>query len=398
MFTSLKRIVYVVDDLDRAKQWYSDVLQITPLFDSRFVAIFPIGACSLSLAKKTAPRVEPENQMAVYWEVDDLDAAYKRLLDAGATSHAPIKEVLNIRTAQVIDPFGNLVGLTGPLPDVQSRTVEQRPSETATSAAFCRALAAKDDRREIRGPDTLAELFMKQEGKKLLIDAASRTWAIQRLVSPPLYGFMLARTAFIDALFTNALAEGTPQIVLLGAGFDTRAYRFRNDLKATRIFELDIASTQNRKLEVIREANIAIPPQVTFVAINFKMERIEDVLAGAGFNETQKTLFIWEGVTYYLTQEAIRSTMSFVRTHSAPGSILCFDYLTEKLESVNPAEPFLSWIDARTVPAFLREEGFALLEHLDSKEMQKRYLTLADGNVAEPVLPQFRFVSATVAG
>jgi methyltransferase (TIGR00027 family) len=398
MFKSLKRIAYPVADVEIARNWYSDILNSKPLFDSPIAAIFKVGDCSLSLSKSVTHAQPAEERVATYWEVDDVDAAYKRLIESGATPVTAVKDVLNIRIAQVRDPFGNILGLSGPPLNVQDRTVEQQPSETAMSAAFCRALAAKDERKEITGPDVLAALFTKDKGKELLKDSTSRKWAIDHLVSSALYGYFIARTAYFDGVFCQALAGNIPQIVFLGAGYDTRSYRFRERLGQTRIFELDIRSTQERKLSILRDAKIDIPERVSFVTINFKSDTLAAVLTKAGFDPLKRTLFIWEGVTYYLKEEAIGNTLDFIRTHSPSNSSVCFDYMTEQLESVNAAEPFLFWIDANAIAPFLTRHGFTPVEHIDSQVMEKRYLTLRDGTIAERVLSRFCFVHAAIAG
>ena len=397
MFKSLKRIIYYVTDIDKAKQWYSSILNTQPIFDTPFAVIFNVGDCSLSLSMNNSPLSGTTERIEVYWEVDDVDAAYQRLMESGAKIHTPVKDVLNIRIAKVIDPFGNVIGITGKAVDSSGRSVENQPSETAMTVAFCRALAAKDEREEIKGPDYLAERFLTEEGRQPLQDSASRTWAIQNLVTSPLYGYFIARTAFMDNIFKKSLSENIPQIVLLGAGYDTRAYRNQESLGKTRVFELDISSTQKRKMDILHGAQVEIPHQVSFVSINFKVDNLEDVLRRAGFDNTAKTLFIWEGVTYYLTEEAVKNTLSFIKTLSSQGSIICFDYLTEKLESVNAAEPFRFWIKTNELETFLASHGFETMEHINSQEMEKRYLTLKDGTLAEKALSQFAFVCGIVA-
>lgn len=394
MFKGLKRIVYPVSDLPQARQWYSEILEMQPAFETPFAVIFRVGECSLSLTKRHGPLPESAAETETYWEVDDLDATYQRLLDCGAAPHTPIKTVINIRIAKVTDPFGNILGLTGALKDAQKRSVENQPSETANIVAFCRALAAKEERADIKGPDYLAELFLTDEGRKPLQDQASRSWAIQVLVTSPLYGYFIARTAFIEAIFKQALSNRIPQIVFLGAGYDTRPYRHQAALGNSRIFELDIRPTQQHKLEVFKSANIEIPSQVTLVSINFKADKLEAVLNAAGFDPGLKTLFIWEGVTYYLTEETITTTLRFIKQNAPAGSTLCFDYASEQLECFNPAEPFQFWIAPDQIGKFLEEHGFTISQHLDTTEMEKRYLTLEDGTLAESVLTRFRLVEA----
>jgi methyltransferase (TIGR00027 family) len=393
MFKSLKRITYQVDDIEKAKHWYNEFLNKQPVFSAPFAAIYTIGDCSLSLALCQSALSPSNDRTETYWEVEDIDTTYKRLLDLGAKPIMPVKAVLNIRIAKVADPFGNIIGITGNMPDVKDRTVEHQPSETAMTTAFCRALAYKEDRKEIQGSDNLAELFLTEEAKKLLKDGSSRKWAIQNLVTSPLYGYLLSRTAYFDQIFKRHLGENIPQIVFLGAGYDTRAYRFRELIQSTRIFELDIHSTQKRKLTLLKESNVTIPAQVSHVSIDFKADQIKDVLLKCGYSATAQTLFIWEGVTYYLPETAIKSTLGFVKSHSPKGSALCFDYATEKLGSFNAAEPFQSWFGKGkdNVESFVAPFGLRAVEHIDSKEMERRFLTMKDGSVAEKALSQFCF-------
>jgi methyltransferase (TIGR00027 family) len=397
MLKSLKRIAYQVEDLEKAKQWYSNILNTQPAFDSPFAVIFIVGDCSLSLAKGKNPLPENTERIDVYWEVDDIDAVFAKFIENGAVSHTPIKAALNIRVAKVIDPFGNIIGLTGPVAEINKRTVEEQPSETAMSVAFCRALAFKEDREEIKGPDYLAESFLKDEAKKILADANSRNWAIQNLVTSPLYGYFISRTAFFDSIFESALKENIPQIVFLGAGYDTRSYRFADKIKETKIFELDIRPTQQYKIEKLKNTGVKISDAVSFVEINFKTDKLEDVLSKAGFNKNKKTLFIWEGVMYYLTEEAIDTVLTFIKNNSANGSYLCFDYMTEKLESVNAAEPFRFWIAKDKIEEFLPERGYKIITHMDSNEMEKKFLTSKDSSLAEKALTRFCFIQAAVS-
>jgi methyltransferase (TIGR00027 family) len=272
------------------------------------------------------------------------------------------------------------------------RTVEERPSATAMTVAFCRALAAHDEREGITGPDRFAEIFLPEDGKDQLRDHASRTWAVHNMITSPLYGYFVARTAWFDGIFRNALGDGIRQIVLLGAGYDTRAWRFRDLLGDARVFELDIRSTQESKIAALHAAGMDTPEQVSFVRIDFRSEDLETVLVRAGYDPTQRTLFVWEGVTYYLAEESVNATLRFVHRNSARGSRLCFDYLTEKLGSVNPDEPFLFWKHPLQMRETLAGRGYKILEELDCTAMEQRYLTLADGSLGERALPLFRFV------
>ena len=394
MFKSLKRITYQVSNIEKAKQWYNVFLDSQPVFSAPFVAIYKIGDCSLSLSLNQSPPSSDNNdRIETYWEVEDIDVTYKRLLDLGAKPLVPVKSVLNIRIAKVTDPFGNIIGITGNMPDVKDRTVERQPSETAMTTAFCRALASKEDRKEIQGPDHLAELFLTDEAKKPLKDNTTRKWAIQNLVTSSLYGYLLARTAYFDRIFSKHLRDNIAQIVILGAGYDTRAYRFSKQIQDTNIFEIDAHSTQRKKLAILEKSNMAFSPQVSHVSIDFKVDNIVNALVKKGYSTTAETLFIWEGVTYYLPETAVYNTLSFIKSNAPRGSTLCFDYATEKLESFNEAEPFKFWIEngKKGVESFLSPFGFKTIQYIDADEMERQFLTLNDGSIAERVLSKFCF-------
>ena len=117
-------------------------------------------------------------------------------------------------------------------------------------AAILRFLATLDPREEIAGPDTLAEIFIPEDRRASLREPMIRQWAMKNRIPPGMYEFMIARTAFFDQVVQRALREDLPQIVFLGAGYDSRSYRFKGMIRNTRIFELDIQPTQQHKTGV----------------------------------------------------------------------------------------------------------------------------------------------------
>jgi methyltransferase (TIGR00027 family) len=394
MFRNLKRVVYQVPDVEKAKDWYSSFLKQEPAFDSPIAAIFKIGDSTMTLAKGLAVRAEDTDRLAAYWEVEDVDQCFARLLEMGAIQKSAPKNVLTIRTAQAIDPFGNVIGISSGIRNDGSRAVENQPSETAHAAALCRALASRDRRFGTRVYDPYSELFLKENARSVLPNETARQSIIDTMISRPLYGYFIARSAFIDEAFARAIQRQMPQIVFLGAGYDTRAMRYQNVVGATRIFEVDAVSTQNRKKSLFHSMNIPIPPQVTFIGMNFRTESLIEKLKEAGFNRSMTTLFIWEGVTYYLPQETIDRTLELLRDNSASGSGLCFDYAAKRLDSINAGEPFLSWMNPATVQNYLEQYGFRLIAHLDAAEMSARYLVLEDGTLAEKPFSALRLVYA----
>jgi methyltransferase (TIGR00027 family) len=409
MFTSLKAVAYRVSDLGKAKQWYREILDREPLFDSPIAVLFPVGDSMLSLSPATDPSPPGDPRVIPYWSVDDIDVALRRLLAAGATARG---EIITTATrslaATVVDPFGNLIGITSKPSATGNRSLDDQPSDTALGVTLFRAFATRDERDEIRGPDHLAEHFLPEHFRQMLDNAAAREWVKSK--APGSYEYFIARTAYFDAVVREALLGNLPQVVFLGAGYDSRPYRFRDLIRGTRIFELDVDSTQQRKIRLLRQAGIPIPAELTFVPVNFTRDNLLDILSKAGFDKAGKTLYVWEGVTYYLTAEAIDQTLDFVRTNSPAGSTLCFDYMADApdmssrygvaesqalMRDTYHAEPVQFRIAEGTLESFLAARGYAALDHLTAGDLERKYLTLRVGSPAGKVIACFAIVRAT---
>ena len=292
--------------------------------------------------------------------------------------------------------------------------VEQKPSETAMFAALRRSLANKEFGDQKFGPDNLAIHFLPPHFRFFLkfkkIQADTKEKLSEAL--PGLTEYMIARTAYFDSLFVDALEKEFPQIVLMGAGYDTRAYRFAELNKDTKIFELDIAPTQNQKKKYLKKARIDIPKSVKLVSIDFNKETLGDVLGKAGFDGQEKTLFIWEGVTYYLDAESVDSTLSFISRSSHSESIIAFDYtvslseenlsdfygakeFAQTMEEHHAAEELTFSIPEGEIESFLEGRNLKMLDHLDNEEIEKKFLTMDNGTLIGRTTGHFRFVSAT---
>ena len=293
----------------------------------------------------------------------------------------------------------------------QQSSIETQASGTAAATAFLRALAACDPREEIRGKDDLAEIFLEERQTGPLKDPAQRTWVMQNQLSPGAYEFMIARTAFFDRIFAQALTANLEQVVLLGAGYDSRPYRFKELIQATRIFEVDALPTQQRKQACLQQAGISISPHISFVPINFETDSLQEVLLAADLRRESRTLFIWEGVSYYLSGAAVDNVLACVRSLSPAGSSIGFDYAVVSAEVFNDAgvqelrklmrsrhadKPTRFGFRAGTIDAFLNERGFQVIEHLTAADMNERYLALDRYSDVGRVLPLFGLVHAGV--
>jgi len=286
-----------------------------------------------------------------------------------------------------------------------------QPSASAMNVALCRAIAAHDPHPTMKGPDYLAEIFLSEEAQKSLKNAAARPAIMQRLgaVSPGGYEYFFARTAYFDNVVQQALLDRIDQLVILGAGYDTRPYRFHDILEHTRVFELDNGPSQQHKRELLQKAHVEIPEQITYVSLDFTDGNLERSLVAAGFSPRKRSLFLWEGVTYYLPPTTVDGMFRLIQRNAPAGSLLSFDYMVtdlsgygakqsrEAMRAMYTAEPLHFDLDQAQIGKFLAERGFTLLEHIDAHEMEKRYLTLPDGTLAGQALALFCLVKAEVS-
>ena len=292
--------------------------------------------------------------------------------------------------------------------------VEQKPSETAMFAAFRRTIANKEFANEKFGPDYLAELFLPAHFRFFLKFEKVRANTKNKLDGflPGLTEYMIARTVHFDKLFVDALEKQTPQIVLLGAGYDTRAYRFAKANRRTKIFELDIAPTQNRKMKCLKKAKVKIPSQVNFVPIDFNKEALGDVLERAGYDNREKTLFIWEGVSYYLDAESVDATLKFVCQSSHDENAIAFDYtisvsdenlddyygvreFAQTMKEQHANEALMFSINEGQIRLFLEQRGLKLINQMNNNEIERAYLMGDDGKLIGHMTGHFRFVLAS---
>lgn len=292
--------------------------------------------------------------------------------------------------------------------------MERKPSETALFATLRRALAYKKYKDTKFGPDRLAEYFLPSHYRFFLKFKSVRVNTTNKLDSffPGLTEFVIARTRYFDHVFTKALSNKVPQIVLLGAGYDSRAYRFADLNKGIWIYELDAAPTQEMKKKYLRKAKVKVPNLVTFVPIDFNRESLKDVLESAGYDVNQQTLFIWEGVTYYLESASVEATLKFVSDLPHPDTRIVFDYTisttTENMKEFYGAEAFAQSMNAEHedeellfsieeggIEPFLNARGLRMIEHLNNHEIEEAFLTREDGELIGRMTGHFRFAAAS---
>gem|GEM_PF-61519 len=290
-----------------------------------------------------------------------------------------------------------------------------RVSGTAEATCAFRTIGATDPDPKTRNPDYLARHFLNPEwkgrfpGLGLEWDAAK--FAMDQLKSGAFY-YVNARTLHMDALLVKALKAGFRQVVILGAGFDSRAYRFHDAYPQVRFFEVDLPATSTDKQIRVEKLLGKRPDWVSFAAIDFNTQTLADVLAAAGFKTDQKTFYVWEGVTYYISEGGVDGTLRFIADYSAPGSEVVFDYMHADVTLgldysaygarrvtfyvASRGEPYVFGIYPRHLETFVNLRGLDVHSDLGPGQLTQHYLIRSDGTVSGKICGFLRIVHAVV--
>jgi methyltransferase (TIGR00027 family) len=256
-----------------------------------------------------------------------------------------------------------------------------RPSRTAHLVALGRAMADAGLSHVANFHDPTARVFLSEKGRQSLAKtehAAREGVRGFRLEMARAMADMIAlRTSAIDAAVRDAIAEGATQLVILGAGYDGRAWRLP-ELAGVKVFEVDHPATQGDKRARVAE----LPPPagiVTFVPVNFERDALGDALERAGHDRSAPTCWIWEGVVMYLTRDAMRGTLAAVAQRSAPGSTLIVNYHTTRRGLFAQlifrliGEPQISAWTPEEMAADLRSAGFQVREDSGMTQWNERF-------------------------
>jgi len=230
-------------------------------------------------------------------------------------------------------------------------------------------------------------LHLVERFSRLTAVGALIPWLINRWWPGPL-GAGICRTRYIDDGLRAALRDGVAQVLILGAGFDSRAYRIAG-IERTRVFEVDHPATQAAKRERLGRILGRLPAHIVFVPIDFNQQTLDTVLMAAGFQPTLQTFVVWEGVTNYLNADAVDTTLRFLAGATPSGSRILFTYIhrgildgsvrfegaQESIVTVGRAgEPFTFGFDPAELPAYLAARGLTLIEDVGAADYRARYL------------------------
>lgn len=267
-----------------------------------------------------------------------------------------------------------------------------KASKTAQYMALFRALETSrpPGMRLFNDPYARAFLGMKLRKAAQLSKLSFFRSIVESIIHRKIPGALssgIARTKYIDDLLYYAVNNGARQVLILGAGFDTRGVRLPF-LRSIPVVEIDHPNTSAHKVDVLRSAMGRLPGNVTFHQLDFNKESLDDMLTWNPIDLTIPTVVIWEGVTNYLSPSAVENVFRFV-SRFAGGSYIIFTYV-HRLVLDNPqsfygAEKLLIDLEKieegwtfgfrpDEVKGYLNGHNWALLEDKGATEYRRKYL------------------------
>jgi len=273
----------------------------------------------------------------------------------------------------------------------QMKPNREGPSKMAEGIAMQRFAESSKDEDERICYDPYAIHFINPEivefGIKHPEEAKAKIEAMENQL-PGLSSSIIARVRYFDDIVKESIGDGLQQLVILGAGYDTRSYRIEGLDEKVKVFEVDHPNTQNFKKEKIIEIFRSLPDHVTYVPIDFETQKLGQMLFENGYNESLKTLFIMEGLIMYIPPEAVDETLNFIVNKSGKDSQIIFDYYPESVVDgttalavgqnirnflIQMGEPLQFGIKEGTIGKFLSSYGFSKINDVTSTDYKKAY-------------------------
>ena len=273
--------------------------------------------------------------------------------------------------------------------------IVNRTSKTAELICKTRAASFYEENNQFKTHDFIAPKLVSFFIQPLFKFYLFREIFHNIVLPSGMYEYIIARTKYIDRVFQKAIVESFDQIVLLGAGFDSRALRFLNKSK-TKVFELDSQKTQETKLRRLRRKNINSHPNIYYIPVDFNQEYMSKKLIVGGFSMNKKTLFILEGLTMYLDNESINRIFTLIDSFSGAGSEIIFDYIYQSVlwkentyygedemhnMTARTHEPWTFGLEKEDVEQFLKKYHFNLLENNDARDLENSFFSNKGGQV-----------------
>ena len=257
-----------------------------------------------------------------------------------------------------------------------------------------RACSAFETDHSYKSNDYIALLLLPRSLKPFFYASLARRLFTKVVAPRGMYEYVITRTKYIDAVFRQALVENFDQILIFGAGFDTRALRFEDAMGNTRVFELDAPATQQAKIGQYQKWHLAVPPSLTFIAIDFDKGSLSIKFDEAGFCKQLRNLFILEGLVMYLQPKSVNETFQVIRDYAGRGSWIVFDYIyasvlrkegiyygeTGIVKTVFDAgEQWHFGIEKGQIEEVLAKYEMQLIDHKDAHDLEQAYFSDSNG-------------------
>lgn len=262
---------------------------------------------------------------------------------------------------------------------------------------------AKPSKRIIYDP--YAENFVLGAGIIKLMGHNFSVWLSKKFV-PGFHEHLISRTRFIDDLIKKSISEQVEQYVILGAGYDSRAYNLELP-SGLKIFEVDQPEVQEIKISKLPD-EIPNAENITYVSVDFNHQSLKNQLLNSGFDKSKSTIYTLEGVSQYITREALNSTlselalltpnsnatffMSYVNRLLREDPKACFGMGYSKPEraakfitngAAKVGEPWISLYSSKEIEDLLSQNSFTLIENKTLADLNSKYFTPVGRTIPE---------------
>jgi methyltransferase (TIGR00027 family) len=273
------------------------------------------------------------------------------------------------------------------------KRLDRKPSRTAEWICVARAASSLECDPYYRSDDHIAPRILPPPIKYLIRSPFYRKLHFGVGAPYGIYEYVIARTKYIDTVCRRAIDDGFGQVVILGAGYDTRALRLFHVASDMKVFEIDSGFTQRAKLAVYESKNIVLPGNLTFVAVDFGSDDLARVLCANGFAPRLRSLFVLDGVSMYLDGRSIDILFRAVSGLMEKKSLIVFDHMIRRPdtggrtrgESImrrstsRVGEELRFALDDGDVRTFLASYGLSLIDHLDPERIRTAFFTTPEG-------------------
>jgi methyltransferase (TIGR00027 family) len=265
---------------------------------------------------------------------------------------------------------------------------KQTVGRTALGAVVCRMIEQYQPENTRLFYDPIAKELVDGSIRWMMQFASMRNFTVQQTdaVAKGIYGVQICRTRYIDDALQSAISKRINQVVILGAGYDTRAYRLP-ELKSANVFEVDLPMVQDDKKKKLQNYLGQLPGNVAYIPIDFDTQTLDTVLSATNFDHKAPTIFIWEGVTQYLSEDAVRQTFSFVG-RSAPKSLIVFTYVLKSIierrsnildanhmmDVIAKQAPWIFGLEPSSISDFLKPYHLTIVAGVGNQDYQEKYL------------------------